>query len=173
MRTMGCAACQLSSAPSKPKPPLQICTGVGRGLSGNMGLSGKAGGIPGQTVVPGTAAVIPQQFGMASGVGLAPYAPFISGRIGAASFSEITDVMGGKSPIPGVNVRTALQQLFPGQLLLEIPGAPDQGSNAPVDMTVPLPMGCPAGTDPAINSDPIVSSPGSPIPAVVRSVRRW
>jgi hypothetical protein len=162
-----------SNGPNNPNPhpPLQICTGVGRGLSGNMALSGDQGGIPGQTVEPGTAAVIPQQFGMTSGVGLAPYAPFISGAIGSAKFSGVTDVMGGKSPIPGMNVRAALQQLFPGQLLLEIPGAADQGSNATVDMTVPLPMGCPTGTSPAINEDPIVSSPGSPVAAVAKKLR--
>ena len=158
-------------APNNANPPLQICTGEGRGLSGNTALSGLQGGIPGQTVEPGTAAVIPQQFGMTSGVGLAPYAPYISGWIGGARFSGVTDVIGGTSPIPGVNVRTALQQLFPGQLILEIPGAADQGANAPVDMTVPQPMGCPTGTSPANLADPIVPQPGSPVPAVARRVQ--
>jgi RHS repeat-associated protein len=123
------------------------CTGSGRGLSGNTNLAGKQGGIPGQVVEPGTAAVIPQQFGVSTGVGLAPYASFIYGTIGSASFSGVTDVIGGKSPKPGLNVRTALQQLFPGQLILEIPGASDQGANAPVKIFIPQGLGeCPTGT---------------------------
>jgi len=122
------------------------CTGGGRGLAGNTGLVGRQGGIPGQTVQLGTAAVIPQQFGVSSGTALAPYASSIYGTIGNASFSGVTDVMGGKSPIPGVNVRTAMQQLFPGQLILEIPGAADQGANAAVTIFVPQSLGCPTGT---------------------------
>ena len=122
------------------------CRGLGRGLQGNTGLVGRQGGIPGQTVRSGTAAVIPQQFGFSSGVGLAPYASQIHGTIGGASFSGITDVMGGKSPISGENVRTAMQQLNPGQLILEIPGALDQGANAPVTIYVPNGLSCPSGT---------------------------
>ena len=122
------------------------CRGLGRGLQGNTGLVGRQGGIPGQTVRSGTAAVIPQQFGFSSGVGLAPYASQIHGMIGGASFSGITDVMGGKSPISGENVRTAMQQLNPGQLILEIPGALDQGANAPVTIYVPNGLSCPSGT---------------------------
>jgi len=97
----------------------------------------------------GTAAVIPQQFGVPTGAALAPYAAQISGTIGKAPFSAVTDVIGGKSPIPGTNVRTALQQLFPGQLILEIPGASDQGANAPVTVFVPQALDCPTGTSPA------------------------
>lgn len=90
--------------------------------------------------------MIPQQFGFSSGVGLAPYASYIHGTIGNAQFSGITDVVGGKSPIPGVNVRTALQRLFPKQLILEIPGAADQGARAPVSISVPRGVKCPTGT---------------------------
>jgi hypothetical protein len=93
--------------------------------------------------------VIPQQFGVSSGTALGPYASSIYGKIGNASFSGITDVMGGKSPIPGVNVRTAMQRLFPGQLILEIPGATDQGANAAVTIFVPQGLGCPTGTSAA------------------------
>ncbi|MGH9354082.1 MAG: hypothetical protein ACRD2G_18285, partial [Terriglobia bacterium] len=130
-----------------PSAPPQIsCAGKGRGLSGNTALIGKQGGIPGQTVQLGTAAVIPQQFGVPTGAALAPYASNIWGTIGKAPFSAVTDVIGGKSPIPGVPVRTALPQLFPGQLILEIPGAKDQGANAPLNIFVPQTLGCPAGT---------------------------
>ncbi len=138
-----------TSATPTPTPTPTTCTGQGRGLAGNTALVGKQGGIPGQTVQPGTAAVIPQQFGVPSGAALAPYAGDISGTIGQTSFSAVTDVIGGKSPIPGTNVRTALQQLFPGQLILEIPGASDQGANAPVSISMPQGLGCPTGTSPA------------------------
>jgi hypothetical protein len=134
-------------------PTSTTCTGAGRGLAGNPNLIGRQGGIPGQTIQANTAAVIPQQFGFSSGVGLAPYAANISGTIGQANFSSVTDVIGGKqSPIPGVNVRSALQQLNPGQLIIEIPGATDQGSNAPVTIVVPPGVSCPAGTSPSAGS---------------------
>jgi hypothetical protein len=93
-----------------------------------------------------TAAVTPTQFNVPNGAALAPFAPYIYGTVGNAYFNSVTDVNGGKSPIPGVPVRTALQQLFPGQLILEIPGAQDQGAHAPVTINVPQPLGCPAGT---------------------------
>jgi len=151
--------------------PAQTCTGFGRGLGNTGALAGNQGGIPGVTVELGTAAVIPSQFGVPTGAALGPYAPNISGIIGTASFSSVSDVIGGKSPIPGVNVRTALQQLFPGQLILEIYGAGDQGANAPVSINVPAGLGCPAGTSPAVLGDPVLPSPGSPIPAVARRIR--
>ena len=87
----------------------------------------------------------PTQFGVPNGAALAPYAPYINGEVGAANFTSITDVNGGKSPIPGVPVRTALQQLSPNELILEIPGATDQGS-AYTTINVPQSLGCPVGT---------------------------
>jgi hypothetical protein len=127
------------------------CTGSGRALKGNLGLVGKAGGIPGQTVQPGTAAVIPQQFGFANGRQLAPYASSIYGSVGGSSFTGITDVIGGTPPIAGVPVREALQQLNPGEFIVEIPGGTDQGYNppAPATVTVPPGVGCPTGTSPS------------------------
>jgi RHS repeat-associated protein len=122
------------------------CVGKGRGLKGNPKLAGKQGGIPGQTVRIGSAAIIPQQFGFSSGAALAPQASQISGTIGTAQFSGVTDVIGGKSPVPGVNVRQYLQGRFPGQLIIEVPGASDQGANAPVEINVPPGVSCPTGT---------------------------
>jgi RHS repeat-associated protein len=131
-------------------PPPTICTGVGRGLAGNTGLVGQPGGIPGQTVQLGTAAVIPDQFGGRTGAALALFAPYISGTIGDALFSSVTDVIGGTPPVMagGLFVRPGLEYLFPGRLIIEIPGATDQGANAPVVISVPQPLGCPAGTSP-------------------------
>lgn len=121
------------------------CTGVGRGLKGNTNKVGLQGGIPGIKVQLGTAAVIPQQFGFPSGAALAPYAPYIYGTVGNASFSGISDVIGGKSPMPPIPVRSELQVLNPGNVIIEIPGATDQGVNAPYTIFVPKGVGCPSG----------------------------
>jgi hypothetical protein len=145
--TIQVAANTFGSAPNNPNQMIK-CTGVGRGLAGNPNLVGRQGGIPGQTVQLNTAAVTPTQFNVPNGAALSPFAPYINGTVGNAYFTSVTDVNGGKSPIPGVPVRTALQRLFPGQLILEIPGAKDQGANAPVTINVPQSLGCPAGTHP-------------------------
>jgi len=128
-------------------PGSGVCKGLGRGLTGNPDTVGKQGGIPGVKVQLGAAAVIPQQFGFPSGAALAPYAPYIHGTIGNVSFSGVTDVIGGRSPFPPIPVRTALQLVFPGRLVLEIPGASDQGVNAPTTVYVPEGMGCPTATN--------------------------
>jgi len=62
----------------------------------------------------GTAAVIPEQFGVAGGEALAPYATQINGSIGNADFSGVTDVIGG-SKIGGMNRRDFFQQRYPGE----------------------------------------------------------
>lgn len=115
--------------------------------------------------------MIPEQFGVSSGTALGPYAPNISGIIGAATFFGATDVIAGKSPIQGLNVRAALQELYPDQLILEIPGAADQGANTPVTINVPETLGCPTGTSPAVLGDPVLPPPGSPAPAVAGRIR--
>lgn len=128
------------------------------------------------TVQLGEAAVIPAQFGLSdNGAGIAPYAADISGEVfglnGPASFSSVGDVIGGASPIQGMKVRPALQQLYPGLLDVEIYGAPDQGTNAAlVTITVPQSLGCPVGTEPAIG-DSVLPTSGSPIPAVAVRIR--
>lgn len=149
-------------------PPPNICTGTGRGLGNTGALAGNPGGIPGVDVELGTAAVIPSQFGVQNGAALVPYAADISGIIGAAPFSAVTDVIGGASPIPGMNVRTALQQIYPGQLIIEIYGAADQGNKVPVSILVPGGLGCPTGTTPAVMADPVLS----PVQSALRP-RGW
>ncbi len=152
--------------------PAQTCTGVGRGLGNNGALVGNPGAIPGVDVGLETAAVAPSQFGLPdTGAALVPYAANISGEIGSALFSSVSDVIGGASPIPGMNVRAALQEIYPGQLLVEIYGAGDQGVNAPVSINVPAGLGCPAGTGPAVLGDPVLPPSGT-APAVVRRIRR-
>jgi RHS repeat-associated protein len=134
-------------------PALITCKGVGRGLAGNARLNGKPGAIPGVKVRLGTAAVIPGQFGLAdNGAALAQYARYISGTIGNANFSSVTDVVGGGrvKGFPNVKVREGLQLKYPGLLIIEIPGAKDQGvSGSPVTIMVPAGLGCPVGTGPA------------------------
>ena len=135
------------SASPNQTPATVTCTGTARVLQGNAALEGRAGGIPGQTVQAGSAAVIPSQFGVASGGALAPSAGAIHGTAGGVPFTGVTDVIGGRSPTPGVNVRTVLQQRFPGQLILEIPGGRDLGV-VHVTIVVPASLGCPQGTGP-------------------------
>jgi hypothetical protein len=123
--------CPLTRTPRAQDVPGQgpstMCVGTGRGLEGNPGLIPNEGGIPGQKVEMGTVAVIPQQFGLANGHALAPFASQINGTIGNADFSGVTDVIGG-SKIGGMNRRDFLQQRYPGQLIIEVVGAPDLGS---------------------------------------------
>jgi hypothetical protein len=133
------------------KTPARItCKGIGRGLAGNTRMNGKQGAIPGTKVRLGTAAVAPTQFGLAdNGAAIAQYARYISGTIGNASFSSVTDVIGGPPlpKFPNVNVREGLQKTYVDMLIIEIPGAKDQGiSGSPVTITVPAALGCPVGT---------------------------
>lgn len=65
--------------------------------------------------------------------------------MGFAYFSGVTDVIGGRSPIPGMGVRDALQALNPNRLIVEIPGADDQGQALAL-VYVPIELQCPTGT---------------------------
>jgi len=95
-------------------------------------------------VTAGSAAVIPSQWGGKSQ--LKPNISEISGVAGGVSFNGITDVIGGKSPIPGTNVRDALQSIYPGQLILELPSSPRDLGIVPVTITMPDDTPCPVGT---------------------------
>jgi RHS repeat-associated protein len=147
MTGVDCYSQSTKKQQSQTAKPTHTCTGMARSLGNSGSLTGKQGGIPGQTEQPGTANIIPTQFGLSNGSAVAPYAPFISGTVGNLSFSGVTDVIGGKSPIPGVNVRDALQQLNPGLLIIELNSAPDQ-KVVPATIMVPAPLKCPEGTTP-------------------------
>jgi hypothetical protein len=135
-------------------------------IAGNPDKVGKQGGVPGRVVAPNSAAANPRQFGFARGSGFANLP--ISGTTGAPlegpvvglifndvssgaanglqqSFSGITDVNGGKSPIAGMNVRDAMAKLFPQTLLLELVNGQDQGVTS-VILTLPIGQPCPTGT---------------------------
>jgi plasmid stabilization system protein ParE len=128
------------------------CQGNARVLGGNPALIGQPGGystpnnpIP---VTAGSAAVIPSQWPGGTSY-LRNNGANISGTTanGTPLFKGVTDVMGGTSPISGENVRTAMQQLNPGDLLIELPSGSDMGV-IPVTINTPDGEGCPAGTSP-------------------------
>jgi hypothetical protein len=117
-------------------------------LGGNPNTIGNAGGwsTPSNqvNVAAGTAAVVTGQWG---GKGaLRPNIGSINGSsMGQQLFNGITDVVGGTSPIPGVPVGQALEQLYPGTLIIELPSGQDMGI-VPIEITVPADFPCPDGT---------------------------
>jgi len=79
---------------------------------------------------------------------LRPHLGAISGNLaGGQSFSGITDIVGGESPTPGKDVRTALQDLNPGKLILELPSLYEDLGTVDVELTVPDDFPCPTGTE--------------------------
>ena len=141
---------RMEDAPQKTK----TCSGRARGLQGNSNLYGREGAFAGVTVQPRTAAIIPSQFGLTKSQ-LRPYlgritgalAGYVNSKLRVTSFVGISDVIGGESPIPGIPVRDALQQLYPGQFIVEIPGGVDVGANAVVVLkNYPAELSCPVGT---------------------------
>jgi hypothetical protein len=73
---------------------------------------------------------------------LLPFLGGISGTsaAGAPIFNGVTDVIGGRSPIPGMNVRDAIQVLNPNTLIIELPNGTDLGT---IDMIINTPTGVP------------------------------
>ena len=128
------------------------CNGQARVLQGNSRLIGRSGGFStprsAVSVTADSAAVIPAQFG---GKGaLRPHIGEISATTnGQPLFNGVTDVIGGASPIPGLNVRDALRELNPNVLIIELPGAERDLGTIPIELTVPDGVNCPEGTSPA------------------------
>lgn len=80
-------------------------------------------------------------------ISLYPYVPLILvGPSERFSFSSITDVIGGKSPIPGMNVRDALEALNPDMFIIELPGIQKDLGIVDIELTVPVYVPCPTGT---------------------------
>jgi len=131
---------------NQPGPQPQQCVGRARVLGGNPRSVGRQGGFPGVRVAAGSAAIIPQQFGGLPKSSLAPYLGQISGSVGGrVIFAGVTDVIGGTSPIPGMNVRDALQLLNPGTFIVELVTGTDLGV-VNISLSVPEPLSCPTGT---------------------------
>jgi hypothetical protein len=76
----------------------KLCIGQVRAFQGNPKLIGQVGGFPPIPVATNTPAIVPQQFGV-SKKQLMPHLGQISGTViapsGIASFSGVTDVIGG------------------------------------------------------------------------------
>jgi len=127
----------------------QTCVGSARVLRGRPALVGRQGGFPGVRVQAGTAAIIPDQFGLTVRQ-LRPYVGSISGTVaaGSVSFSSITDVIGGRSPIPGVNVRDALQRLNPNTFIIELVSVNRDLGVVDIELNLPAGLSCPTGTRP-------------------------
>jgi RHS repeat-associated protein len=127
----------------------KLCVGMARVLQGNPRLIGRVGGFPPTVVAPDSAAVIPTQFGISKGQ-LTPHISRISGSLitptGQTSFAGVSDVIGGRSPIPGMNVRDALRQTYPDRLIVELPSAPRDFGVGVVFLRVPYEVPCPEGT---------------------------
>ncbi len=119
------------------------CTGRARILGGNPRTIGRTGGF-GVPVERGSAAIIPGQFGTRAEVNQ-NRSNITATSNGQPLFNGATDVVGGRTPTPGVPVRDALQQLNPGELIIELPGGQDQG-HQDVNVDVPDNMSCPVGT---------------------------
>src|SRR5262249_21242233 len=103
----------------------RACIGTARILKGNPDTIGRIGGLAGgTTVTPNSAAIIQQQFGVPKS-DLRKYGPQVTGTLnGQPLFHGLSDIIGGKSPIPGMNVRDALRIKNRGNLILELPSAP-------------------------------------------------
>ncbi len=124
------------------------CSGSARVLKGNASTIGKPGGFSGPTagnilVTAIGAAVIPSQWG---GKGaLRPYISQISGVFPGPniSFQGVVETI-GSTAVP--NVQGYLMGRFPGNLILELPGASRDYGITSVNLTIPASMTCPAGT---------------------------
>ena len=138
--------------PAKPTvPKTKDCQGEARVLQGNSALIGKPGGFSGDSV--GTypvsasgAAIILSQWNNSTKAALRPYIGQISGSGTGWSFTEVDDIVGGTPPPGYSNVQTALLALFPGKLIIELPGAPKDLGTTSVRLSIPTQLDCPDGT---------------------------
>ena len=125
----------------------KTCVGSARVLQGNSALIGRRGGFNVPVTAQG-AAIIPDQWGGKASI--RPYIGQIRGTFsGGASFSGIVDVIGGQPPAgfpADSNVRDDLMQLFPGQLIIELPGAARDYGITNVTLTIPGAVDCPDHT---------------------------
>jgi len=118
-------------------------------MAGNPDLIGRQGGVPGTTVMAGSTAAIPSQWGGITQLSLlgdqvtgVVAVPKLHGLVG---FKGVTDTV-GSSDVP--NVQRYLQNRFPGDLILELNNLPKQDDPMVTGafVEVPEPMGCPVGT---------------------------
>jgi len=125
----------------------QTCSVSARLLQGNANTIGKPGGfstcgrpVP---VTRNGAAVIPKQWGGARA--LRPYLNQINGDFPDVdvSFQGIVDTV-GSTDVP--DVQNFLMNRYPGDLIIELPGASKDNGVSQGAVTVPSGMSCPVGT---------------------------
>lgn len=142
------------NAPSKAPPGTIHCSGTTRVLQGNSAQIGHPGGWSGSSVGPinvtgNGAAIIPSQWGVTNKGPFRQYLNQISGAFPSAGggFQGVSEIIGGApvSAYPNLPVQQGLMAMFPGNLILELPGGKDLGVTG-VTLTVPSAVGCPAGT---------------------------
>jgi hypothetical protein len=137
-----------SWAQSQTPKTTKTCSGSSRVLQGNPNTIGKPGGFSGPSAgnIPVTAngaAVIPSQWGGRGA--LRPNLSQISGTFPGpgVSFQGVVDTI-GSTTVP--NVQGTLMNRYPGDLILELPGASQDYGVTNVQLTIPAGMNCPAGT---------------------------
>ena len=128
------------------------CVGLARVLKGNSRNISHPGathlGAFGTPVEANSGDVAPEQFGYPSGPVMKEGVidpSQITGTAGTYAFT-VGDVIGGRTPIPGMNVRAALESLNPGLFLLELPGLSQDPGILPVILWLPEWVPCPKGT---------------------------
>jgi hypothetical protein len=133
----------------------RMCSGSARVLRGNPALIGQNGAFSAPYagnfyVTPSSAAIIPSQWA-STRASLRPLLGQITGAFPLinAGFEGVSDIIGGAPPAgfpPNSSVQAALMMLYPGHLILELPGAPHDYGITTVVLTVPTSLPCPAGT---------------------------
>ena len=125
------------------------CVGKARVLKGNRRFLRKRaqGAFPGHRYNKMSAAVITEQFGLDK-AGMTPYLNQISGYInGVEVFNNIADrIDNSVSPIPGESAAQALEDLYPGLFILELPGAKRDMGVQSIELHIPAGLACPTGT---------------------------
>ncbi len=142
----------------RSKTGVCTCVGNARILEGNSDHISTAqepvhGGFgPRVLVTESSVAIDPVQFGGADvheGKRIVrPYLGKISGYVdGQLIFDNVADVIGGDTPIPGMNVRDAMRHLHPDTLILELPGGDEDLGIVPIKLSIPCALNCPSGTE--------------------------
>ena len=135
--------------------PTRMCSGTARVLRGNPALIGQDGAFSAPyagnfSVTASSAAIIPSQWASTR----ASLRPFLSQITGAfplinAGFEGVSDIIGGAPPTgfrPNSNVQADLMMLYPGHLILELPGARHDYGITTVVLRIPTTLSCPVGT---------------------------
>jgi RHS repeat-associated protein len=132
---------------SNCRPRFKKCVGKARVLLGNIRHIGISGAFGKEVIINScSAAIITSQWCSDKGK-LRPFLNQISGKTGVDElFNNIAEVIGGDSPIDGMNVRDALRKLNPNTLIIELPGGEKDLGTVDIEISLPSEMPCPEGT---------------------------